>query len=280
MFSFVVEDSFDIKDILECGQAFRYDVIEAGHYEVIALGRRLRVSQVGEEVTFDCSDDDYLVHWYNYFDMDVNYSAMKQRLIEIDSRMSAYISKKPGIRILRQAPFEMLMTFILSQNKSMPQIKQLVARISENYGTELEDGYGRFHCFPEPEQLAQVTEAEFRALKVGFRAPYLVDAVDKVISGAVDLHRINECTTEEARIRLLTIKGVGRKVADCVLLFGYHRMDVFPLDVWMKRAVSHLYYQEQKVTDKEMLTFAEETFGELSGIAQQYLFYGTVEGIR
>lgn len=273
-----VEDSFDIKDIMECGQAFRYELLGAGHYDIFAYGKRLRVLQVNNRVTLNCEQLEYDTVWYHYFDMGTDYGAMKSRLIGVDQRMEGYINKKPGIRILRQEAFEMLITFILSQNKAMPQIKQLVARLSEHYGLQREDAYGTFNAFPSPEALAKVSEATFRALKVGFRAPYLVDAIEKVSSGEVNLHSLESLTTEEARNLLMTIKGVGRKVADCVLLFGYHRMDVFPLDVWMRRVVSQLYFDHQKVSDKQMLMFAEEKFGELSGISQQYLFYGTVDG--
>lgn len=272
-----VDRSYDIKDIMECGQAFRYTRLEDHVYEVIAFGQRIRVKQKRNDVWMSCSELAYQQLWQTYFDLSSDYLRMQEELIKVDHRMAAYIDRKPGIRILRQEAFEMLITFILSQNKSMPQIKQLVARICETYGDVIKDNYGDYYAFPRPEQLSEVEDAEFRSLKVGFRAPYLVDAIGKVVSGEVDLEALNNMTTEDARNSLLTIKGVGRKVSDCVLLFAYHRMDVFPLDVWMKRAVSHLYYQDEKVSDQQMLTFAAEKFGNLSGIAQQYLFYGTVD---
>ena len=273
-----VDQSFNIKDIMECGQAFRYECLGEGYYDTVAYGKRLRVKQKNRVVTLDCSEEEFHQVWHSYFDMSGDYMMMQKELIDIDKRLAKYIERKPGIRLLRQEKFEMLMTFIISQNKSMPQIKQLVARISEKYGTELKDAKGIFHTFPTPEQLASVTEEDFRALKVGYRATYLLDAVDKVLSGAVNLEKMEGLSTEELRTSLLTIKGVGRKVSDCVLLFGYHRMDVFPLDVWMKRAVSALYFEGEKVSDKKMLAMAEEKFGRLSGIAQQYIFYGTVDG--
>lgn len=272
-----VNRSFDIKDIMECGQAFRYERLDDGHYDLIAYGKRIRVQQSGEQVELSCSEEAFDQLWKGYFDLSSDYEDMQNQLIGLDERMASYIGRKPGIRILRQEPFEMLITFILSQNKAMPQIKLLVKRISETYGDILTDVYGTYYAFPRPEQLAGVSEADFRALKVGFRAPYLVDAIHKVVTGRLDLEALWQGPTEEARETLMTVKGVGRKVSDCVLLFAYHRMDVFPLDVWMKRAVSQLYFNDQKVSDQVMLDFAAKTFGDLSGIAQQYLFYGTVD---
>lgn len=276
-----VDETFNIHDILECGQAFRYTRIETSTYLVIASGKRLRVVQIEDEVELSCTQTEFETFWQGYFDLEINYKTLQQELVVKESKLEQYITKKPGIRILKQAPFEMMMTFILSQNKSMPQIMQLVNRLAEHYGTRLEDDWGFYYAFPEVEQLSSVSEEDFRALKVGFRAPYLVDAISKVMDKTVDLERLQSLTTEEARTMLLQVKGIGRKVSDCILLFGYHRMDVFPLDVWMKRALTKLYFQEgAKVSDQVMLKKAEETFGHLSGIAQQYIFYGTVEGME
>jgi len=276
----LINETFNIQDIMECGQAFRYVKLDQANYEIIAFGKRLRVSQDGNEVAFTCTEVAFENLWEAYFDLKVDYQKLQKDLVAMEPRLEKYIDKKPGIRILKQEPFEMMITFILSQNKSMPQIMKLVNRVAENYGTKLEDQWGTYHVFPRPEQLSLVSEEAFRALKVGFRAPYLVDAISKVMDGRVDLEQIEVLPTDEARTMLLQVKGIGRKVADCILLFAYHRMDVFPLDVWMKRAITSLYFAGDKVSDQVMLKKAEETFGQLSGIAQQYIFYGTVEGME
>ena len=270
---------FDIEETLTCGQAFRYSLLEDGSYETIARGKRIRVKQEGHELVLTCSMRDFDGFWKGYFDLGEDYGQLKERLVRADDRMAPYIDKKPGIHILRQDPFEMVITFILSQNKSMPQIRQLVQRLSETYGPVLTDEYGSYRAFPEPEDMFAVTEETFRSLKVGFRAPYLVDAVRRIHLGELDLKALETMPTEEARMCLMTVKGIGRKVADCILLFGYHRLDVFPLDVWMKRAVTELYFHGEKVSEKQMLAMAQEVFGDLAGIAQQYIFFGTIEGM-
>lgn len=270
------DEHFDLKDIMECGQAFRYKRLESGGYAIIAHGKRLIAKQKGHRLTLDCSEKDWAEVWRGYFDVDRDYGRVKEELTAMEPRLAPYISKKPGIRILKQEPFEMLITFILSQNKSMVHIKQLVAIISEAYGSEIGEGG---HAFPLPEQLARVSEESFRELKTGFRAPYLVDAIHRVVTGQLDLESLTMLSADKAREELLAVKGIGRKVADCILLFGYGKMDVFPLDVWMKRAMTKLYFDGKKPSDKAMLAKAREKFGDLQGIAQQYLFYGTVEGL-
>lgn len=278
MYNLQVNRDFQIEEIFGCGQAFRYRQLMDGGYEVIAFSKRLRIWQKGDSVTLSCDKEAYEGIWQGYFDMTSDYTHMKGRLIESDSRLSDYIDRKPGIRILRQAPFEMVITFILSQNKSMPQIMQLVERIAETYGTPYEDTNGTFYAFPEPDQLKNVSEEEFRQLKVGFRAPYLIDAIRHINDGRLNLKEVGDMPTASAREALLQVKGIGRKVADCILLFGYHRMEVFPLDVWMKRAMKKLYFQDDKATDRAMLAKAEEIYGDLAGLAQQYIFFGTVAG--
>lgn len=271
-----VDEHFDLRDIMECGQAFRYRHLETGGYALIAHGKRLIAEQKGHSLTLDCSEKDWAQVWRGYFDFDRDYGRVKEALMAMEPRLATYIDKKPGIRILRQDPFEMLITFILSQNKSMVHIRQLVAAISQAYGSDIGGGC---HAFPLPEQLGQVSEESFRGLKTGFRAPYLVDAIHRVLTGQLDLESLKALPADEAREELLGVKGIGRKVADCILLFGYGKMDVFPLDVWMKRAMTKLYFDGKQPTDKVMLAKAQEKFGHLQGIAQQYLFYGTVEGM-
>jgi len=272
-----VDEHFDIQDIMECGQAFRYELLDNGGYRIVAFGKRLNIVQTGLTIEVSCGEMEWQDTWCDYFDLNRDYGLVKEALIEIDERLASYIDKKPGIRILRQEVFEMVMTFIISQNKSMPQIKQLVQRISEQYGSQMLDEKGVYYAFPTPAQLEDVTEQDFRDLKTGFRGPYLADAVAKIHSGQLDLEALRFMDTQAIRDQLLTIKGVGPKVANCILLFGYGRMDVFPLDVWMKRAMTQLYFPEKQASDKVMLKKAEDLFGDLQGIAQQYLFYGTVD---
>ncbi len=190
-----------------------------------------------------------------------------------DEHLRKAARSKSGLRILRQEPFEMMMTFIISQNKSMDQIKVLVERLAIAYGDYIEDSYGGYYTFPTPIQLQSVTEQDYRDLKVGFRAPYLQDAVRRVIDGSLCLEAIQGMDIQQARDALMTVKGIGPKVADCILLFGYGMVDVFPVDVWIRRMMTVTYFDEEKVSDKKILAFATSYFDGYAGIAQQYLFY-------
>ncbi len=272
----VVDDSFLLTDILECGQAFRYERLGEEEYFVIAGGKRLHVKQVGYEVFMSCTDEEFDDFWEEYFDVRTDYTTIQKDLAKIEPKIKDLISAKRGIRILRQDPFEMLITFIISQNKSMVHIKQLVKGICEKYGEKREDEFGFYYSFPTPEALKAVSMDEFRMMKVGFRDKYLFDAVGKVTSGSIDLNALKDMSTEVAREQLTSIKGIGNKVADCILLFGYHKLDVFPVDVWTRRGLTKLYFENEKVTDDALREKAYDVFGQLCGIAQQYIFFGTI----
>lgn len=285
MFTIKVGDDFLINQILECGQCFRYKKLDEMSYRVIAKGLVLHVKQDGQELQFDCDEEVYDDVWRDYFDMERDYVSVMDGLRKKDHYLKEAIMLCHGVRILQQDVFEMLITFILSQNKSIPQISVLVDRLAENYGEKIEtdlNGLGglELYSFPSSEQMQHATEEELRALKVGFRAPYIIDAVEKVVNGSVNLKRIHHMDTVDAREMLMSIKGVGRKVADCVLLFGCGKMDVFPIDVWVRRIMQATYFKDKQVSNSEMLDFAESYFEGVSGIAQQYLFYyARTEGI-
>ncbi|MDF1616691.1 DNA-3-methyladenine glycosylase family protein [Petrocella sp. FN5] len=273
MIEVLVSDSFLISQILECGQCFRYKHIENNIYDVIAFDQRLRINQVGKHVYMDCSNEEYNRLWVRYFDMNRNYDQIQSILVKLDPVLKKAIMEKRGLRILRQAPFEMLLTFILSQNKAIPQIKILVERLCERYGQTVTDQYGSYYTFPTAEVLADVTVEEWRKLKVGFRAPYLYDAIQKVVQNTIDFAAIEEMPDSMARDKLMEISGVGQKVADCILLFAFGRIEVFPLDVWVRRMMTHAYFNDQSVSDQIVLEFADRYFKGLGGLAQQYLFY-------
>jgi N-glycosylase/DNA lyase len=273
MVEIVVDDSFLISQILECGQSFRYKHIENNIYDIIAFEKRIRINQVGKHVYMDCSNEEYNRLWVRYFDMDRDYEQIQSVLVKIDPVLKKAITEKKGLRILRQAPFEMLLTFILSQNKAIPQIKVLVERLCETYGQMVLDHYGSYYTFPTAEVLAEVSVEAWRKLKVGFRAPYLYDAIQKVVEGVIDFAAIEEMEDNMARDKLMEINGVGQKVADCILLFAFGRVEVFPLDIWVRRMMTHAYFNDQMITDQIILEFADRYFKGLGGLAQQYLFY-------
>ena len=189
--------------------------------------------------------------------------------------MAAAVSHCAGLRLLRQEPWECLASFILSSTKQIVQIQQIVALLCERHGEPVLAPGNRppLHAFPSAEQLARVSAAELRECKMGFRAPYLKGSAQMVASGEVDLQRIAALDLEAAREELLRLPGVGRKIADCVLLFAYGFPAAFPIDVWIMKGLTQLYFPRRKPALKRLHAFSRSYFGPHSGYAQQYLFH-------
>ena len=265
---------FEIGQTLECGQSFHFEKVK-DEYLVIAHNRILRVAQVNPDtvVFYDTSIEEFQMKWIKYFDLDRDYGEIKSVLLEKDNKLKAAIEEKSGVRIMNQEFFEMLLSFIISQNKQIPHIKKIVFDISAKWGTYL----GRvndksYYSFPTPQQMADCTIEDFIKLKTGFRAPYLYDAVNKVLSGEISEEYARSLSSEEVIKYLCQIKGVGEKVANCISLFALEKRDSFPIDVWIKRIMERLYFKGD--TDKKVIAdFAKKQFGEYGGYAQQYLFF-------
>jgi N-glycosylase/DNA lyase len=256
-------DSFDISQILECGQCFRFEKLGDMDYSLTAYNKRITVTQKNDTVIFgNMSENEFNNIWKNYFDLNTDYSQIKKK-ITTDETIEKAISFASGIRLLNQEPFECLISFIISQNNRIPQIKKVIENISQRYG---KDGF-----FPTREQLSCADLEGLRECKTGFRNKYIIDAVEKTDSSA--LERLKDMTAEEAKKELLKIKGVGEKVADCVLLFSLGKRDMFPVDVWVKRIMEYFYFDKQDTSVEKIHSFAYEKWGELAGFAQQYLFY-------
>ena len=273
-------NDFILSQVLECGQCFRFDKIGEEEYIIIAKDRSVHIKQENNcLIFFQTSIEDYKNIWNRYFDIDRDYEKIKRDLLKRDPLLKTAIQSKNGIRILNQDFFEMLITFIISQNKQILHIKQIVKNISERYGDEIIDGQGnKVYMFPKVDVLVKVSEDELRECKVGFRAPYIVDACNCVYNGRVTEDILQSLDIDQARELLMTIKGVGEKVANCVLLFGLGRREVFPVDVWMKRIMEDLYLKEE-TPNKKIEEYAYNKYGELGGYAQQYLFmYGREKG--
>lgn len=265
---------FNIEQVLECGQCFHFTKLNFQDYGVVAKDKYLHVSQSGNQLFFhNINQEEYETIWKHYFDLDRDYSEIKKQILAIDNNLSSAILAKDGIRIINQDFFETLISFIISQNKQIPQIKQIVFNLSKRYGQMLEtDTNTVAYAFPKVEDLVNVSDEELRQCKMGFRAPYILDACRLVANGDIDETRLSRMSVEDARAKLMTIKGVGEKVANCTLLFGLGRREVFPVDVWMKRIMETLYiHKDSKKEDIEK--YANDKYGDLGGYAQQYLFY-------
>lgn len=268
---------FDLEQTMECGQCFHFVRLSYNEYGISAFGRLLHIKQVGDTLTlYNVSLDDFDNIWKKYFDLDRDYNEIKTFLIREDSKLKEAVETMGGVRILNQEFFETLISFIISQNKQIGHIKKIVADISKKYGTYLGQIKGEeFYSFPTLSQIRGVTVEELRELKTGFRAPYICDAIEKVLEWNEngEYEKLYSSEANVCREKLIQIKGVGMKVANCAMLFGLSKRDSFPVDVWIKRIMQFLYFEGEETDNKVIEEFANKRFGKYGGYAQQYLFY-------
>lgn len=250
----------DLAQTLDCGQSFRWAEQSDGLFSGVAFGKSVKVKREGTNLYIYGADKaDYENIWYNYFDFSLDYGKIREEIGKIHPILNEAAKYAPGIRILRQEPYETLCTFIISQNNNIKRIKGIVQRLCENFGERIE---GENFAFPTAKTMSKLSPDDLAPLRAGFRNRYLIDAAQKVELGEVQLEKCAKMPHEEAQKELMKITGVGVKVADCTLLFGFHRIEAFPIDVWMKRAMAKLFPNMTAVD-----------FGRYAGIAQQYIFH-------
>ncbi len=272
---------FLLSQTLECGQCFRFEKLSDEEYVVVANNKLLHIKQERDTLIFyDTPKEDVVEFWIHYFDLDKDYKQIKNYLRRKDEKLRPVIKEKWGIRILNQDFHETLISFIISQNKQIPHIKQLVENLSVKYGKYLGTIEGKkYYAFPTINKLGKLTEKDWRDLKVGFRAPYLLDASLMLSKRRLKYNSFfeygNRIDEKYAREILKSIKGVGDKVANCVMLFSLGYTSSFPIDVWIKRIMEELYFSGKDVDKDEIADFAKKQYGKYGGYAQQYLFmYG------
>ncbi len=249
--------NLNLSQTLDCGQAFRWECI-GNRWRGTAYGRYLELEETdGGLILYSTSPEDFEGLWRRYFDLDRNYANIISD-INTNEILRAAAKYGQGIRILSQEPWEALCSFIISQNNNIPRIKGIIERLCENFG----DPCGSSYSFPSAKRLSKLGVEDLAPLRCGFRAKYIIDAAHRVASGEIDLDELKSLDTNTARERLMVIKGVGPKVADCTLLFGLGHISAFPKDVWIKRAMEGLFGGE---LPKCAIPYA--------GIVQQYLFY-------
>lgn len=296
---------FDLDHIFDCGQCFRWSRQEDGSYTGIAMGKAVNVSlkevpagkgsgaagaggadsacEPGkcrprlDLVIDNCSEEDFEKIWRPYLDLDRDYGAIKATLAESDDVMAKAIEGGAGIRILKQELWETIVSFIISQNNNIPRIKGCIEKLAQLFGKPAgEYGGVRFYNVPSPEVMAGLTAEDLAPIRLGYRAPYLVETARQVMErggmDAVAAELAEAQTPEEACEYLRGFQGVGPKVASCIALFGLGRLEAFPIDVWVRRVMNRLYGIDEKDI-KGMNAYAAEHFGANGGIAQQYLFY-------
>lgn len=272
-------NSFELKDIFDCGQCFRWNEQEDGSYTGVFGNNVLNVKKENGQITFQgICEKDIKETVESYFELNRNYEEIKEKLAQIDENMKTSIEYGQGIRILNQDLWETIISFIISANNNIPRIKGIIERLSQKYGNEIEFNEEKYYTFPTPEQLKGVSVEEYRKLGLGFRDIRLYETTKMILEKQVDLEKMRKnLNTVEVREELLKLSGVGPKVADCILLFSdLKRFEVFPIDVWVRRVMNDLYIKQEdetKVSKKQIEKIAQEKFGNLAGLAQQYLFY-------
>lgn len=272
-------NTFELKDIFECGQCFRFNKQEDESYTGVVGNNVINVKKVDNEVHIKSVGQDNLEELVvNYFDLNRDYEQIKDKLSKIDENMQKSISYGKGIRILNQDLWETIISFIISANNNIPRIKGIIDRMSERYGKKIIFEGKEYYTFPTIDELSKASVEDLRALGLGFRDVRVYETTKMIKNKEVDLEQLkNEKDFNKVRNTLLTLPGVGPKVADCILLFStLKRWEAFPIDVWVRRVMNELYIKnpdETKVKKEEIEKIAYEKFGNLAGIAQQYLFY-------
>ncbi len=271
--------SFNLEHIFECGQCFRWNKNDDDSYTGVVKNNVINIKMTNNDIYVrSYGEDDLKGLFQYYFDMDRNYEQIKKTLRKIDEHMEQSITYGDGIRLLNQDLWETIISFIISANNNIPRIKGIIERISKRYGNKIKWNNCEYYTFPTPKQLGKASVEDLRNLGLGFRDVRVFETTKMVLNGEIDFDKLHkEKNTQIVRDELLKLPGVGPKVADCILLFStLKRFDVFPIDVWVRRVMNDLYIHnkdENKVDKKLVLNIANEKFGDLCGIAQQYLFY-------
>ncbi len=266
---------YDLTATLSSGQVFNWEQNESDWSGVIS-GRWVRLAAVPTGIQARTATPQSDWTWLKHFlQTDVNLAETLATFPADDKHLQAAVQACPGLRLLRQDPWECLASFILSSTKQIVQIRQIVRLLCERYGQAVATTIPGVlaHAFPTAEKLASLSEADLRACKMGFRAPYLWSAARRVASGEIDLSRLGSLRIAEARTELLRFEGVGEKIADCVLLFAYGFPEAFPVDVWVQRVLTQYYFRNRRVRPERLRRFIATHFGPNSGYCQQYLFH-------
>lgn len=270
-------DRFDLEKCATCGQAFRWTECEkneaAGElsaFTCVIRGKAVRAAQTQVYVSvFPCMEDEAL-SYIDYFDLDRDYAAIEE-MIAADPRLSVCLPGAEGIRVFNQEPFEALISFIISANNNIKRISGIVERLCRLAGEKLDFMGSELYAFPSPKAIAALSVDQLTAIGTGYRAPYIVETAQRIAEG-YELETLRDMPLDTARKELLSFKGVGPKVADCILLFSLGHTDAFPIDVWIDRAMNELFF-DSVPPKKAELREAVASIGRYSGIIQQYIFF-------
>lgn len=285
------QNSFELKDIFECGQCFRWNEQEDGSYTGIIKDGIINVKKENGVIIFTGMCNGKLKEIVEeYFDLNRDYEQIKKQLSNIDEYLKTSIEYGNGIRILNQDLWETIISFIISANNNIPRIKGIIERLSQKYGKEISWNGNKYYTFPTIDELSKASVKELRKLGLGFRDVRVFETTRIIANKIIDIEELEKIEDiETLRRQLLRLPGVGPKVADCIMLFSMKRFEVFPIDVWVKRVMKELYneeiekieinnkkhfkYPKNSKENEKILEFANQKFGKIAGLAQQYLFY-------
>ena len=252
---------FNLRTIANSGQCFRINEIEENVFDVITTDKFLRVYKLGNDIyDFRCSKTDF-IFYKNYFDLNTNYNKYKKICLSSDKFLKTCIEKSAGLRVLRQDKFETIISFIISQRKSVKAIKTSIERLCKLAGDKHKNIYSTYYTFPTAKQILKLSKGELRSCGLGYRQDYIVNFCKAYINGEYNLDKLDKLNNDDLLQKLMTIKGVGIKVASCIALFAYHRIDICPRDVWINRVIDHKYNGKLPLS-----------YEKYAGIIQQYWY--------
>lgn len=270
--------NFELPHVFDCGQCFRWNREANGSYVGVALGRVIEVEKKKDDLyIYNTSIKEFNEIWINYFDLHRGYSAVKETLSK-DPLLQKAVDFGYGIRLLQQDEFELTISFIISSNNRIPMIKRAIENISKKWGHEITYKGKKYYTFPTVQSLKNASEEDLQNCGVGFRAKYIADTVEKIYESnkeeykQFNLKTIKKLSDDDCHKALQNFMGIGPKVADCIMLFSMEKYTAFPVDVWVKKAMIY-FYMAPDVSLKKIRDFGRDKFEELSGFAQQYLFY-------
>lgn len=257
-------ENFSLAQICDSGQCFRMVKREDNRYSVVAFGRYLEIEQDGKECVFHCDEKEFDELWKGYFDLETDYGYYIAQINPNDKYLNQAAQFGFGIRILRQELWEMIASFLISQQNNIVRIRRCINNICERYGEERIDPHGeKYYTFPAPEKLAFLPEDELKECNLGYRSKYVVRTARSIAEGSIDLEAVRDMPYKKAKKELLTLFGVGEKVTECICLFGLHHLQAFPVDTHIMQALEKHYKRG----------FPKRRYKGYEGVMQQYIFY-------
>ena len=264
-------NNFNLKDTVTCGQIFRFEELDDSSYDIILTDRVINIKQENDNLIINSSNMNNIEEVIrNYFDLDYDYESINNKLLKIDINNKEIIDSCYGLKMINEPRLEVIISYILSSNNRVPQIKSALDNISKTYGQKVIFNNKEYYLFPSLEELSKCDIETLRSCKTGFRDKYIYEFINKVKNKEFDINSIDNMNSEEALDYLMTLNGIGEKVASCILLFGYHRFDVFPIDTWVKKYMKDKYNIEGIDNIRK---FTYDKYKKLSGIAIQYMFH-------